>query len=175
MKNVSVIGWYLIGLLTFIVLMALSFTAGRWTADEAKDGTEEVIDTVIKIDTVQIPTEVLQTQIVTQEVIKYKYVPVMITDTFVERDTFIQVKENVAVIPISRKEYTDSQTYRAVVTGYDPKLEEIEVYRENMEITIRKKERQRWGIGAQAGAGVGLFNRQPDVFVGLGVQYNLWP
>lgn len=175
MKNITVIGWYLIGLLTFILLMFLAFETGRWTADKAKDGTEDVRDTVIRVDTLKVPTEVLQTQIVTQEVIKYKYVPVVVTDTFVERDTVIQVHENIAVIPISRKEYTDSQTYRAVVTGYDPKLEEIEVYRENTEITIRKKEKQRWGVGVQAGAGVGLTTRKPDLYIGLGASYNLWP
>lgn len=164
----------ILGVLFFIsILICVSFVIGRRTATSDNENSDN--DTIIYHDTIRIPFEKLQTQIVTQEIIRWRIAPVMVTDTFVEKDTVIQVKENVAVIPIMRKEYTDSATYRAVVSGYDPRLDEIEIYRENMIVTQVKKERRRWAIGATAGAGIGLFNRQPDVFVGVGVTYNITP
>lgn len=175
MKKITLIGWYLLGVLTFVVLMFLAFLAGRWTAQRAADGDIDTTDTLIVKDTVKIPFDKIETQVVMQEVVRYKYVPVVVTDTFVERDTVIQVNDDVAVIPISRKTYTDSATYRAVVSGYDPRLDEIEVYRDNMIVTKVSKKRSRWAIGAQAGAGIGLINRKPDIYVGLGVNYNITP
>lgn len=173
MKRLTFLGWYIVGVVTLIALMALAFLAGRWAAGEANNDWEETTDTLIVKDTVRVLDP--QPQLVTQEVVKYKYVMVDRVDTLLERDTVIQVKENVAVIPITQKTYTDSTTYRAVVSGYDPRLDEIEIYRENMIVTQVKKERIRWAIGATAGAGLGLFNRQPDVFVGVGVTYNISP
>lgn len=176
MKIQNTSACWLPGLLVLILLMAGSFCLGRWwMAGATGDVTEESRDTVVVKDTVRVPGEALPAQVIAEEVIRYKYVPVLLTDTLIEHDTLIRVKDSVAVIPVMRKTYTDSATYRAVVSGYDPRLEEIEVYRDNMTITVQKKKARRWGVGVQAGAGVGLFNRQPDIFVGLGVQYNLWP
>ena len=175
MKEAKIVGWYMFFALVFVGLVALAFMAGRWVAHSGDMGETETVDTVIVKDTVRIPIEKLQTQIVTQEVVRYVYRPVVVTDTFVEHDTIIQVNDGTAMIPISRKEYTDNKTYRAVVTGYDPKLEEMEVYRENLVVTVREKKKQRLGVGVQAGVGYGFFNSKPDLYVGLGASYNLWP
>lgn len=59
-------------------------------------------------------------------------VPVIVTKT----DTLIQVDSVVVYLPYERKVYEDS-TYRAVVSGYEPVLEEIDVYAR--EITIYKE------------------------------------
>lgn len=164
MKSWTFIGYYLVGVFTFSLLMLLSFCVGRCTAERC-DNILEQTDTVVVRDTIRIPSVRLQTQVVAQEVVRYKYVPVVVTDSFVERDTVIQVKDDVAVIPISRKTYTDSSTYRAVVSGYDPRLEEMEIYRENTIVTRWKQ--KHWHIGFGAAAGVSMVTRKPDITIGL--------
>lgn len=148
-----------------IALMMLgSFALGRYTAEKCSDILEQS-DTVVIKDTVKIPTVKLQTQVVTQEVVRYKYVTVHLTDTLVERDTVIQVKDDVAVIPITKKVYTDSASYKAVVSGYDPRLESIEVYQENTIVT--KWKQRHWNLGVGGAAGVSVITGKPDMTVGL--------
>lgn len=164
MKNIQIIVFY-----TMLALMMLgSFALGRWTAKNCTDILEHS-DTVVIKDTVKIPSVKLQTQMVTQEVVRYKYVAVHLTDTLVERDTVIQVKDDVAVIPITRKTYTDSATYKAVVSGYDPKLEEMEIYQTNTVVTRWKK--RRWHVGIGGAAGVSVVTGKPDVTFGLTAGY----
>lgn len=79
-------------------------------------------------------------------------------------------------IPITQKTYADS-TYTAWVSGYNPRLDSIQVYPRTEVLTIteriREKERQkRWGISIGAGA---TLNTKGDVQPGLfiGVSYTL--
>lgn len=92
------------------------------------------------------------------------------TDTLYLHDT-------IAVpVPIERRVYADSN-YRAVVSGWHPSLDSISVYPETRVITIERerveKERSRWGLGIQAGAGLSA-NGVAVPYVGVGVQYNLF-
>ena len=159
-----------IGLAVMVALLILMFALGYFTG---RDVTErgETVDTLVVRDTLRIPSEVLQTQVVTQEVVRYKYVPLTLTDTVVKTDTVVRVEDGVAVIPISMKTYTDSTTYKAVVSGYDPRLESIEVYQENTVIT-RTLESPRWSIGVQGGVYMTPAGVQPGI--GLGIGYRLW-
>ena len=91
---------------------------------------------------------------------------VAVTDTLRLHDTtFVQ-------LPRTEREYADS-TYRAVVSGYDPKLERIEVYRQTLEVTktVTLQDPRRWSLGIQAGVGVGLQGLTP--YLGVGVSYDL--
>ena len=136
----------LIGLAILAVLLMAAFFVGRCTgqmdvADELKP------DTIRTTDTVSIPDP--KPHLVTQEVIRYKDVPVTVGPDTVykeKHDTIIRVQDGVAVIPISLKTYTDSSTYKAVVSGYDPRLESIEVYQEQTVIT-RTVQPSRWTTG----------------------------
>ena len=96
--------------------------------------------------------------------------PEIRTDTLYLHDT-------IAVpVPIERRVYADSN-YRAVVSGWHPSLDSISVYPATKIITIERerveKERSRWGLGIQAGAGLSA-NGAAVPYVGVGVQYNLF-
>lgn len=78
-----------------------------------------------------------------------------------------------AVVPITQKVYADS-TYKAWVSGYNPKLDSIQVYRQTVvatktETVVRKR---RIGIGVQAGYGYGFRYGGIEPYVGLGVSWN---
>ena len=161
----------LIGLAILAVLLMAAFFVGRCTG-QAETADEVKSDTVIKRDTVSIPDP--QPHLVTQEVIRYKYVPATSKPDTVykeKHDTIIRVEDGVAVIPISLKTYTDSSTYKAVVSGYDPRLESIEVYQQVVEITTARKP-PKWSIGLQGGVYATPVGVQPGI--GVGVTYNLF-
>lgn len=159
-----------IGLAVMIVLLMAAFFTGRWTG-QAETADEVKSDTVIKRDTVSVPDP--QPHLATQEVIRYKNVPVTVDPDTVykeKHDTIIRVEDGVAVIPISLKTYTDSSTYKAVVSGYDPRLESIEVYQTNTVIT-NTIEPSRWSVGLQGGLYATPKGLQPGI--GVGVQYSI--
>ena len=98
--------------------------------------------------------------------------PEISTDTLILRE-----HDTIAVpVPIERRVYADSN-YRAVVSGWHPSLDSISVYPTTRVITIERerveKERSRWGLGIQAGAGLSA-NGVAVPYVGVGVQYNLF-
>lgn len=91
---------------------------------------------------------------------------VAMTDTVRLRDTtFIQ-------LPKEHRLYVDSM-YRAVVSGYQPSLDSIEVYQKHCAKIVTNTIRPRWSVGIQAGYGVTRgFELAP--YVGIGIQYRLF-
>ena len=76
-------------------------------------------------------------------------------------------------LSMERKEYRDS-TYAAVISGYRPELERIEVYPRTITITKTITEtarNRRFGLGIQAGYGITSEGLSP--YVGAGLSYNL--
>lgn len=71
------------------------------------------------------------------------------------------------LIPIERKEYR-TEDYRAVVSGYKPSLDVMEVFRRTQTVTVTPKPK-RWGIGPQVG-----FGMPGGWYVGIGVSYDIW-
>ena len=103
--------------------------------------------------------------------------PVYIASTPIVRYDTLRLHDTIAVpVPIERRVYADSN-YRAVVSGWHPSLDSISVYPATKIITIERerveKERSRWGLGIQAGAGLSA-NGAAVPYVGVGVQYNLF-
>ena len=103
--------------------------------------------------------------------------PIYIASTPEIRIDTLYLHDTIAVpVPIERRVYADSN-YRAVVSGWHPSLDSISVYPETRVITIERerveKERSRWGLGIQAGAGLSA-NGAAVPYVGVGVQYNLF-
>lgn len=118
-------------------------------------------DTVRIRDTIRdtIPMPVKETLKRTDTV----YLPIIVdttTDRTVESDSIP------VLIPITSKEYKTND-YRAVVSGYMPNLDFMEVYREK-EIVILKPEKKRWGLGLQTGC-----SYPGGWYVGIGISYNL--
>ena len=103
--------------------------------------------------------------------------PVYIASTPIVRYDTLRLRDTIALpVPIERRVYADSN-YRAVVSGWHPSLDSVSVYPETRIITIERervdKERSRWGLGIQAGAGLSA-NGVAVPYVGIGVQYNLF-
>lgn len=121
------------------------------------------IDTVIIVDTVRdsIPYPVYETVIQTVP----EMFPVYIT---LSGDT---VREPIFVpIRITQKEYL-TDNYHAWVSGYNPALDSIDIFRETTYITKRQPAR-RWGLGVIGGYGIGRSGLSP--YVGVGVYYRIW-
>ncbi|MBL3919890.1 hypothetical protein NXW15_23630 [Bacteroides thetaiotaomicron] len=121
----------------------------------------------IKGDTVRIRDTIRDTiPIPVKETLKRTdtvYLPIIVdttTDRTVESDSIP------VLIPITSKEYKTND-YRAVVSGYMPNLDFMEVYREK-EIVILKPEKKRWGLGLQTGC-----SYPGGWYVGIGISYNL--
>jgi hypothetical protein len=80
-------------------------------------------------------------------------------------------------IPIVQKRYEDS-LYTALVSGFEPKLDSIRLYTPEIQTTVTKtvyEPTPLLTLGVQVGGGYGLIHRQPDIYVGIGGQINLWP
>jgi hypothetical protein len=80
-------------------------------------------------------------------------------------------------VPIIQKRYDDS-LYTAWVSGFSPALDSINLRLPTITETVTKtivKPAPRLSLGIQAGAGVGVFSRQPDIYLGVGAQWRLWP
>lgn len=122
------------------------------------------VDTVRIRDTVRdtIPKPVRETLKRTDTV----YLPILIdttTDRTVEGDSIP------VLIPITSKEYK-TDDYRAVVSGYKPSLDSMEVYRDKEIITLSPlHKKNRWGLGLQAG-----YAYPNGWYVGAGISCNLF-
>ena len=80
-----------------------------------------------------------------------------------------------ATVPRTQKRYEDS-TYTAWVSGYEPRLDSIEVYRRTVTIVKREtvSKRNRFNVGLTGGIGYGVFTRKPDLWLGVGCTVRLW-
>ena len=138
--------------------------------------TEPEPSIVIKRDTVwrdSIIREPLPAETINTGRVVYLRIPVPgKRDTL--RDT---IRDSIDIpVPIYQKRYEDS-LYTAWVSGYEPNLDSINLRRPTITETITKtivKPSPLFRVGIQAGAGYGIFNRKPDIYVGVGGQLNLW-
>lgn len=144
----------------FAVGMALGWQV-RSRRDTGRD--VEVIrrDTVVVVDTCLFPDPYPVERRITE------YIRVPVTDTLQLHDTTF------VLLPREQLTYSDS-LYRAWVSGYDPRLDSIEVYRRTEYIhTVERERAPRWSVAVQAGLGAGRAGLTP--YVGVGVSYTLFP
>lgn len=154
-------------LLLFLVILLVAFGRIRRLEKELDRYRNAPADTVtvIKHDTIKIDNPVPV----------YKYIKekeyVKITDSLLVHDTVTHFVE----LPREYLVYKDT-SYRAVVSGVQPRLDSIEIYQTSTTSTITKfvevKKKTRWGIGVQAGYGWNGSKCAP--YLGAGVQYNLF-
>ncbi|WP_455639786.1 DUF6808 domain-containing protein [Parabacteroides sp.] len=151
--------WHVI---VVLILCFLCFQVGRYT----KEAEIEIVcktDTFIRVDTLRerVPYPVYETVIQTVP----ELFPVYIT---LEGDT---VREPILVpVPITQKEYLTDH-YHAWVSGYNPSLDSVDVFRATVYIKERIKPR-RWGLGVSAGYGIGRSGLSP--YLSVGVYYRIW-
>lgn len=76
-------------------------------------------------------------------------------------------------IPITQRVY-ETDRYRAVVSGYQPSLDDLLIYQPSQVVRIKDKPK-RWGIGVQVGYGMTVKGSpQFAPYIGVGVSYNLF-
>lgn len=154
----------LIAVFLFIIGVALFRIRGlEKEIDALKNALTDTI-TIVKTDTLRIA----------EPKIEYRYIKekeyVTITDSLLVYDTITKVIE----LPREYLVYKDT-SYRAVVSGVQPRLDSIEVYSKTITETITKTiqvpDKKRWGFGVNVSAGYDGKKVRP--FVGVGVQYNV--
>lgn len=148
-----------------IIAMTAIITSSLYRCGGRGDVKNDIIkrDTLItvRVDTIRINTPIyIRSRIVDT---------VKVVDTLISRDTLY--------ILITQRVYQDSN-YTAYVSGYMPSLDSIAVYNRTIyrdittTITPPKPRPKRWGLGIQAGYGVGTNGVQP--YVGVGLSYNVF-
>jgi len=77
------------------------------------------------------------------------------------------------IIPISSKVYETSD-YRAVVSGWRPSLDSMQLYRQTVTVTntVTRLKVPRWAV--TLGGGVGYTGQQVQPIVGISVGFVLW-
>lgn len=155
----------ILGTLIAAVLFFSGFLTRQCTFKLPEPKIKERSDTVYLPDTVKVPEPVEVERIVKDTM----YVDV--GDVVVVHDT--------TYLPLPREyvTYQDS-SYRAVVSGFRPRLEELTMYPKKEVVTIQTEKiyteykHYKFGVGIQAGYGITPSGFQP--YLGLGVSYNLF-
>ncbi len=159
-------GWILLLVAALVAAVSvLSWRLGYRSAVAESIETPRA-DTLIVRDTVTVeyPVPILTT-ITDTLLVAYPDI-VIIHDT-----TFVQ-------LPKERKEYS-GKDYRAVVSGYQPSLDLIQVFPETKVVTqtisVPSRNRSHWALSLQAGYGITLQNNRitPLPYIGAGISYNL--
>ena len=163
MRGMRAILWLLIGFLAGAI--ACSFWAHR------HGGLDEVSrDTVRIVDTVAYYRPEVRDSIVTRYVVR----TMPVHDTIAKLDTMVVHDSVQVVVPITQKRY-EGEDYRAWVSGYEPSLDSIFVNHCTGVVTIRERLKpKRWGLGVQAGVGIGTVSRRIEPYVGVGVSYRIY-
>lgn len=168
-------------LISVFVIVVLTFILGRCSKADS------VIDSqpTIKVDT--LFQERIDTIHLTHTVTKYKPQPTK-TDTIFIADTQTQeVAQHIQKTYEVDSLYKDttctppaSVNYHLLVRTYDNDVDSIGLkfnvdyprITQTQTITKTITKKKHWGYGVQAGFGYGIFNRKPDLYIGMGITYN---
>lgn len=167
-------------LISVSVICVLAFILGRCSKSDSVIESQQIkVDTLFqeRIDTIHL----------THTVTKYKPQPTR-TDTIYRTDTFTNevvqhiqktyevdslYKDETCIPPASVSYHllvrTDNYDVDSIGLKFNvdyPRITETQTITK----TITKK--KHWGYGVQTGFGYGIFNRKPDLYIGMGVTYN---
>lgn len=131
----------------------------------AEKDVSAVVDTLVVRDTIIERHPVYVTQTKTDTML------VTVRDTTVIHDTTYIVLDR-------EQKYYRGDRYEAWVSGYRPQLDSCRVFPETKYVTKTVQDMRntkRWGIGIQAGYGVGVSSGQVRTFpyIGVGISYDL--
>lgn len=149
MKNAAII----IALLCIAVLAIWVALLRREIAQ--LEGRPAHTDTIthIRVDTLEVPVPV-------------PYLVEIYDTMYITVDSLLIIDGNIA-IPRERKTYKDSN-YTAVVSGYRPSLDYLEIYPRTITKTItRTIEPSRWSLSITAGYGVTRQGLSPTITAGV--------
>lgn len=143
--------------LLVIIAVALAFFAGRYTHGP------KIQETIIRDTTVIVDMKPDTVHLVSTQVVK---LPVIQT----VRDTVVQIDSIFVRVPISEYHFSDS-TFRAVLTGYDVRLKEMNIFQTTRCKTIIEKRKSRFGLGIQVG--YGMIGGKFMPYFGVGGSFNI--
>lgn len=146
------------------------------------------IDTIVKVDTIVIrdTLRVREPKYITQTIVKHdtawlKVDTMTLANQFADHrtngspcDYLLTYADSVpVVIPITERIYKD-RTYKAVVSGYDPKLVSLDIYSERSVVqqtmVVKKPAKIAISVGAYTGFGAKGF----DYGVGITLGVPIW-
>lgn len=163
-------------IVTLIIGCSIGFRRGR-TTTPAPLGVK--VDTLYVPDTNAIygPKKSQEPRVITKEI----PVPVYIADSAAidsllgECARLERRGDSLQLILLREQRHYSDLTYDAWVSGVDPQLDSLKIYHNDMIVTnqvpVMQTKKTRWGIGVQAGYGVGREGLSP--YVGIGVSYNI--
>lgn len=137
-------------ILSFFVILFVGFVVGYFTRPQTK----AIVKTEYKTDTLRI---VAPAEVRIDTFMREVFVPVK-----QKADTVFRTDSILVYLPFERKVYEDD-TYRAVISGYQPILEDIYVYGKE---TIIYREKTAPSLSPYVSGGIGL---NGDVSLGGGV------
>lgn len=159
--------------LALAVLVLVVCNYAQCTQNPVRDDFKEKL----LIDTVYVDTTDTTPRIEKEIVTKYIKIPVPVPVDSGKVDT---CSTDSVELPVVQRTYTDDSTYTAYVSGIEvdsfPRLDSIRVRmrtiikEHEVERTITKKQPITWGL--QFGTGIGIVTKQPDIYIGLGLQWN---
>ena len=145
------------------VIFLCGYELGRKSHSKgANEGVKTKVVQVTKRDTIRLEKPIYLNRVVKE------FVLVPARDTVRVSDTLM------IALPREVKTYGDS-TYSATISGIEPRLEDIEIYRklETQIVTVTQVQKPpRWGFGVVAGPGV-LIDTRGRVHGGLGVSVGI--
>lgn len=163
----------IIKLIAFVALSLLVLVGWYYIRPIQSNPPVEVVDTVTVVDTVKYYQPVAKDSLVVRYV--ERELPTVKTDTVVINGDTIYISKTDTVkveVPIEQKMYVGDE-YIAYISGYEPNLDSIEIYKQTDYITKKTYLNQRrWGL--TAGVGVGATNNGIKPFVGLTFGYKIW-
>lgn len=161
-----------------VICILLSMTMGKCSRTE--------IQTKVETDTVF--QERIDTMHITHTVTRYRPQPTR-TDTIFVTDTQTQevaqhIKKTYEVdslqIDTTSKPHgmvsyhllvrTDNYDVDSIALRFNVNYPKI-IQTQTITKTVTKK--KHWNYGIQTGLGYGIYNRKPDLYIGLGIQYNI--
>lgn len=155
---------FLLGIIILIAGIIIGFIIDK---PQGRIIVEERIDTLVVRDTLRLPPP-------PPKIIYLDSIETITLPSIIEKDTvYVEVQ-----VPIGRKIYETSD-YRAIIEGFKPSLVSMDIYRRTEYInrveTIKIPDKKRWGIGIQAGYGVGIKNGEMQLmpYIGIGVQWDI--
>ena len=141
---------------------------------------EPKVDDVVECDTIYIhdtirivePIHIKETVVRYDTVFFPMYKELESTSNLTSNLTSNQDSAKV-IVPITQRVYEDS-TYKAWVSGYDPRLDSLHLYRKDVyyPITIEKKVRSRVVVSAGVYGGFGV--KGADYGLGISVGVPIW-
>ena len=162
-----------------ILTLAIAFVLGwvcNYTFNAQKPVSGDFREKLL-IDTVYVDTTDTTPRIEKEIVTKYIKIPVPVPVDSVGIDT---CSADSVELPVVQRVYTDDSTYTAYVSGVEvdsfPRLDSVCVRMRTItkvhevESTVTKKQPITWGF--QFGTGVGIITKQPDIYIGIGFEWN---